>query len=458
MSESSLTTAPSEKSRNRTLIIIGALLVVCGLLIVCVGGYFLLRNQGVIGDDNITPTPFTNVSNPDSLDARTIVVSSLEGSPAISLTVNIPVALDISGNSFPVQTDEADINGVWEPALDEDSQTASWVFGTVINYVVGMSDNAENRAVLEGLATEDEMSLTMRDGTIFTFVVISREVLPETSNDVFSQQTPGVTVFLLGTDGSERLVIKGDYLVTEGGAGTASGAGGIVELGETAQLDEVQLTVSDSASLFDRPEAPTGFIFFLINYQIRNVGSEAFDTSSLQLALFDDFGNQYALNPIASSLGNNVPLQGSLSSGEVRDATAGYQIPAGLSSPSLLWTVQSADGNEVTVNVPFTVGISESSQSVIVSPQEATVSADGSSLTINGQITNAGDQPIIIDASQASLTSGGTVYLILSTNPGFPWIVPAGQTANFSLSFQRPIGSDAIFTLLGQPFQLTGLR
>lgn len=456
MSESSSST-PEGNSRNRTLIIVVVLAFLCGLLIVCVAGYFLLRNQGVIGSDDITPTPFASAIDPNSADSSAIVVSSLEGSPSISLTVNIPVSLDISGNSFVIQTDEAGADGVWSPTLDENSQVASWVYGTVINYAVGMFDNDDNRAVLEGLEPGDEMALTMRDGTVYTFIVTSREVLTETSIDVFSQQTPGVTVFLVGSSGSDRLVVQGDYFVTSGGT-SSSGSGGIVEVGETAQLGDIQLTVSDSASLFDRPEAPTGFSFFLINYQIRNVGVEAIDTSPMQLALFDDFGNQYVLNPIASSLGANLPLQGTLAAGEVRDATAGYQIPAGLTSPSLIWKVQSADGNEVSVNVPFSVGISESSTNVIVSPQGASVSVDGSGLTINGQITNAGDQPIIVDETQASLTSSGTVYLILSTNPGFPWIIPPGQTANFSLSFQRPIGSDAVFTLLNQPFQLTGLR
>jgi hypothetical protein len=56
-------------------------------------------------------------------------------------------------------------------------------------------------------------------------------------------------------------------------------------------------------------------------------------------------------------------------------------------------------------------------------------------------------------------TADGSTYLMLSTNPAFPWAVAAGQTRQFTVTFQRPLQSDsAIFTVLNQPFQLSNLQ
>jgi hypothetical protein len=57
-----------------------------------------------------------------------------------------------------------------------------------------------------------------------------------------------------------------------------------------------------------------------------------------------------------------------------------------------------------------------------------------------------------------TLTSEGTNYLMLSTSPAFPWVFSPAQRQPFAVTFQRPAGSTAIFTILNRSFQLTGLR
>jgi hypothetical protein len=178
----------------------------------------------------------------------------------------------------------------------------------------------------------------------------------------------------------------------------------------------------------------------------------------LRLTLADHMGNQYALNPTASQVGNYMPVGGPLGPGQTARATAGYQIPAGLSSPTLRWVVTRLDtGSQAQVNIPFR-GAAELGQQALVTLQQGEVSLDGTSLMLWGQITNLGDQPLVVQETNVSLISNGSFYLILSTNPRFPWIVAPGQTADFSLTFQRPSGDTAVFTVLNQPFQLTGLR
>jgi hypothetical protein len=181
------------------------------------------------------------------------------------------------------------------------------------------------------------------------------------------------------------------------------------------------------------------------------------DANSLSLVLIDDFGNLYALNPTASQIGNNPPLSGSIQPGQTVVATAGYQIPTGITSSVLRWQVTiSGTGSQIEVILPLGETVASPQQaSVLV--QEVNIVNNGTDLLIVSQITNLGSQPLLVDVTDVSLTSSGTVYLMLSVNPAFPWTVPPGQTIQFAVTFQRPPGSEAIFTVLGQSFQLTGL-
>jgi hypothetical protein len=110
------------------------------------------------------------------------------------------------------------------------------------------------------------------------------------------------------------------------------------------------------------------------------------------------------------------------------------------------------------VTIPFAGSSEEALSNSVITLQNAEVSADGTGLVLLGQLTNGSNQSLVVNQSDVSLLSDGTVHLMLSTNPAFPWVVPPGQTFPFSLSFQRPAGGEAVFTILNRPYQLSGLR
>lgn len=458
--------APSSKPtgntllRNRLALIIAILVTVAGLCLVCLFVILLLNpfegsNLAGLGGGGETPTPFPTgvITGTPSTEA---VIFGLSNSTPITLSLNSPLSMFIGDQNFLIRSQPVNEDGSWQPELDE-GKVAAWVYGTVINYLVGMANNDTNRQVLESLNPGDEIFLKLRDGATYTFAVSKREVVSPGRTDFFAQSRPALTIILLGNDGEDRLIVQADFTASDGaGSGATNPAGNVVELGEVAQLADLQVMVSGATSLFGRPEAPNGFVFYLVNFQVDNVGPTPVDSGQLQMTLTDDLGNQYALNVLASQLGNNPPLSGFINGGESRLATAGYQIPAGLTSTNLRWSIAFQNGNgQVQVNIPF--GGSDS-QNALVLVQSADVSLDGTSLSLIGQISNGGSQPLIVNETDISLTSAGTVYLLFSTNPPFPWVVPAGQPLPFAVTFQRPAGSDAIFTLLSQPFQLTGLR
>ncbi|GJM39988.1 MAG: hypothetical protein DHS20C20_02700 [Ardenticatenaceae bacterium] len=438
-------------------VLVASGIAVVALLAVVVLSVILLQGPDEGGEtaDSGTPTPFSNGGDNNLLAGDSLVVG-MSDSATISVTVDVPITLSLPGQQFNVQTQIIGADGTWTPAVGaEDVGTAVWVYGSIVNYVVGLPDSEANRALLEGLNPGDEMLLATRGGTRFTFSFNERTAVPVTNRDIFGQSTPGITLVLLGSEGSERLVVNGRYVIAE----TDSNSGNVVGLGETAQLENVQVTVNSTSYIADRPEIPAGFALFVVDYQIQNVGLSALDSGSLQLSLADNLGNQYVVSPLASQLGNFPTLAGFLNANQVREASAGYQIPLGLESDTLSWIVtNSSSGAQVYVTLPFTGGSAAASGSAI-SLARVDVSTDLTSLILGGQVTNLGTQPIVITESDVALqTDDGSIYLLLSTNPPFPWTVPPGQTLQYFLTYQRPPTDTAVFRVLNQGFQLTSLR
>lgn len=446
---------------DRGLVVMIALAAV-GILLMCIFGFLLLRSlnqpdaattepDGRSG----TPTPFPSDGAGEGPAEEEPVVVGVSESSTVTLTLDAPVSLEVNGRSFSVQPQVIQADGVWNPSgLGENS--AAWIYGSIINYVFGLADTADNEALLGQLTPDDEISLTTRSGQTYTFAFRNRRTVPADSRELFAQTTPGVTLVLLQSGAEERLAVQGRYVVPE----TSNlGGGDLFELGETAQLGDVQVTLDSATYLPDRQEAPAGFAFFLVDYTIQNLGLSALDTGNLEMTLVDELGNRYALSSVASRLGNHQPLSGFINAGQQVQATIGYQIPVGLSSTTLRWQVsQAGNGGQLIYSIPFPGG-DASAAGTAVSLQEVTISPDGTSLILAGQVTNMSNQPVVVSESDVSLRAeDGSTYLLLSVRPAFPWTAPAGQQVPFTVTYQRPPTPTAIFTILNQPFQLSQLR
>jgi hypothetical protein len=444
-------------ARRPGLIIAVSLIIVLLLCLSCAALSVAVWQTVTSTDDRTAaePTPFPEGMGVTSAEPLVVGISEAE---TISVTLDLPATLRLGGQTFAVQSQALAADGLWSPQLS-DAETAVWVYGTIINYIVGLPASTENRTLLTQLAPGDEVRLTTRGGIDFTFTVDERRTVPVTERQIFAQNRPGITLVLMGdrADGADqRLVVKGSYVVSES---PALGASDLVELGETAQLDDLQFTVTGATYLPDRPEVPSGFAFYLVDYEVQNVGLTAVDISQYQFLLRDEIGNQFAPSPVASQLGNYPPLSGFINANQSRQASAGYQIPRGLLSPSLNWIIgRSGSPGQIQVSIPFS-GSPQAASAAAVSLQQVEVSEDRTALVITGEVANMGGQPLVISEENITLRSpDGASHLLLSTNPAFPWSIPSGQAIQFRVTYQRPPGDSAIFTVLNQPFQLTGLR
>lgn len=439
---------------GRAPLIIAALVTFGALILVCLFAYLLLGPNREDPTEVASTPPFDGEATPLPNEQFSYEASSETG--VITVTLESPIFLNVAGEEFSVQSTTRVENGVWIPATQNET-TAAWAYGSVINYVFGVPDSSENLELLNSLVIGDEIVLQTRGGSTNTFAFTSREIIESDNEDIYTQNAPGVTLIAVENDPTEpRVVVRGRYIVSD--SQDAPEGGRIVELGETAQLENLQITATGNTFLFDRPEIPPGFAFYLIDYQVQNIGSSPIDTTGVRLVLADDLGNLYALNPAASQLGNYRLLSGQVAPGQTVAATAGYQIPSGLASITLQWSVSLDDpANFIQVNIPFK-DAGDSGQNAIVQVEQAQVSIDGTSTVINGQVTNLGEQPLVINSNNINLGGDGGNYLMLSTNPAFPWVIGPGQTTQFLVTFQRPSGSTAVFRILNQPFELTGLR
>ena len=459
-------TSTSLLAGRRPIIILGALIAV-SLIAICALGYTLIKSSGINLPDGLDageqtgsePTPFAPAVGAQSGTGESIVYG-ISDSSTVSVTLDIPVSLAVGERDFVVLPQTINPDGSWSPGISSDS-AAGWVHGSVINYIMALQSTGENADLLRSLAPGSEVVMTTQNGSDFVFEVAGSRQVDVGDQTVFSQLSPGLTLMLMDDQDGQRLVVDGRYVITD----TPSGSGGSevnteVGIGEPVQLDGLQVTINNATYTPDHPQAPPGFAFFILDGLLQNTSSSTVDLGMLQLMLVDETGNRYVLNPVAATLGESAPLTGGfLAAGQSMPFSVGYQIPVGLTSTMLTAQVMRQDtGAGVQINIPFSAR--NAVEETNISLQSVEVSEDRANLIMTGQITNNGGQPVVIAQSDVTLrTPDGASYLILSSNPPFPWTIPAGQTLLYVVTFQRPVAADsAVFTVLNQPFQLNNLQ
>ncbi|MCB0035434.1 MAG: DUF4352 domain-containing protein [Anaerolineales bacterium] len=441
-----------------------------GLILICVFGVLLIRSTngsesngffaglfGDGGDDGVEATPTLPTLPTPEATAVAVVYEPvpLDSSQQVSLTLDAPVFLDINGQSVAITTAFIPANTVWNAGNVTSGNAAVWPYGNIVNYVFALPADAQYETVLNSLVQGDPIVVDTKNGASYEFIFTGSELVDESNSQIFAQNRPSVTLVWLGeSETGQRLVVHGDYVVAE--EELQAEAAPSCELGEACQLGNTRIAVTGATHAVDRPEAPPGFALYFVDYTIENVGTNQLDTGLLRFVLIDELGNQYSLNSAVSQLGNYPLLGGLVNAGESRQVTAGYQIPTNLSSATLRWVVSRVDNpSQVEVVIPF---VGNTAGDAVVTLQQANVSEDGTSLILIGQITNAGQQPLVINQTDVSLSDGQADYFVFATSPRFPWTIGPGQPLNFTLTFQRPTSPTAVFQLLGYSFQLSGLR
>lgn len=107
-------------------------------------------------DLGASPTPLP------TLEAE--LLADIVDSSGVRTGLVVPRTLEISGVTFVVQPVQIDSGG-W--TLPYEERAASWVYGTVVNYVMGIAASEANKALLAELRPGDELLLRTSTGPPF---------------------------------------------------------------------------------------------------------------------------------------------------------------------------------------------------------------------------------------------------------------------------------------------------
>lgn len=134
----------------------------------------------------------------------------------------------------PVSVEVAD----WPCPQPKEDVAACWVYGTVINYLIGIPADARAQALAQALQSYGgEIVLRLSTGAAHRYTVSAVQDVGRQETEVLTQQRPGVTVPLLGAEGSRRTVITAVYVADFAAADAVPhGAASLTEGGEPLQI------------------------------------------------------------------------------------------------------------------------------------------------------------------------------------------------------------------------------
>jgi hypothetical protein len=400
-----------------------------------------------------TPTPLP------TLEAD--LLADIVDASGVRTDLVVPRTLDIRGVSFVVQPVKIGA-GDWPPPDDE--RAVSWVYGSVVNYVMGVEATPENKTLLAGLRTGDELLLRMSTGSAYRFAFADAVRVAPQAAEVFRQTRPGLTLALLGEeDQASRVVIRAVYVpdseLAGGGVGDVSQA---IEPGQpvvlpapvgAAQVDGALRLAYLAATPAAPPGTPPGYVYLAVDYAVENILAEGrpLATTNFVHQVVDAGGLSYPATTAAGSLAvRHPPLPVQLEAGRVATATAVYAVPEEALVAGLAWRFTPAPGGTtVQAAIPPYTGLLGAQ----VAAREATRLPDGS-LAVIFTISAPQLRDVQITPADVEVRGGR-----LAEGDSFPWQVPAGDSADFRLSLApdgpAPYRGQAMtVSLLGHGFEV----
>ena len=416
------------------------LLIMLGVIIIIgVGAGALLSMRSARptgGAESLDINKLSTFNSPPTLPPDISVIEE-NNTPVITVQ---PEQVNITGRTFnlvPVTEEK----GRW-PIPAQANDTAVWLYGTVINYVIGVPYSETTTSLLAGLTGSDRITLTLDNGGALIFGSPQAQRIAPNDTGPMAQRQPGLTLVVLGGDQATRLIVKARYLPEES---TAS---------EGQRVDGLSIEVLKSGIVEEAGDTRR----FVVEYEINNQGKTPADPTFFDLMLEDGEGQRYPINASVTAQGEHGALQAPIATGESVQGSAGYLIPRDV-KPPITWIFR-ADPTSTDVArfvLPY--------QPPPPRPPEPRVEltsafADGTRdvIVINGVLHNDGASPLTVTREDISLTSSQGASSLQAATPLAPWAVEAGGQMNFEVQFARPTGVDKVlFGLVGFTFEIEGL-
>lgn len=418
----------SDPTNRPRLILIGiAVLLVVVVLI-------LLTRQGGHPPAELTPTP-------DDLAAR-------------------PVSVSVKGTAYTIEPVSVK-DGNWQLAR-AGTDSAEWVYGTVVNYVIGLYPTNETTALIEGLVEGDPIALKMSNGAQFNFRMSGRQrVKTEAVTDLLKQSRPGITLMVLGEGGEDRLVVTGLYDADQ--EPVTVGEAGLARVGTPVQIGPWRVTALSGRLVTDAAGDNPLQGFYFVDFTVEYLGNDPISADTFDLRLIDGVRTEYIIDRDVSSRGAYSPPGGLVAPRNPTSFTAGYKVAANIPGPSLTWVFKPTPDSEQSarIEVPIVKPTPTPlpSTEITVQINGASLNEDQTLLIVSGGIGNPTKVQVTLTQVDISLNTPDNVFSDLrDSEPPLPWVIEPGTTLAFHLQFTRPPGLTAILRIATQRFELSGLR
>ncbi|GIK42100.1 MAG: hypothetical protein BroJett011_59330 [Chloroflexota bacterium] len=439
-------TAPGGKTSSKEMIQ-GILMLIAGLAVAI---WFFWPAKGKEAPKTEQPTVESTVEF--SAEATVTPIPTLQSEllsdivgGGVKTSLVVPRTLEVKGVSFVVQPMQI-TSGDWP--LSDDERAVSWIYGTVINYTLGMHATPDNKALLSSLGPGDTLILRMSTGPVYRFAFADIVRVSPQSSEIFRQTRPGMTIALLGDEeASTRIVIRALYLSESDLGMDMTAPVKNTNLGETVVLaDTLRLTPLGSRSVELQGMNMPGYKFLTVDFTIENKSGLPFTTSSF-IHHIKAAGMTYAAVSVLPQVNSQLPyppLPAVLQASDVVTTTAVYAVPEAGLAETLVWSfAPDPTGEDVEVSLPPNT----------TSPPTVTVknaNLEGSTLQLTFYIENP-SQDIEINSNDLKI-EGGTLS---SIGNYFPWQAPAGNPREFFLLLS-PDGSGRLtISFLHQAFEVT---
>ncbi len=367
----------------------------------------------------------------------------------------VPQKLYLRDRTFDI-TPVAVQKGKW-PTGNGDS-SATWVFGTLVNYLIGLPNTAENRDLMQALSAADKITLELSDGQTVDFKFDAQQLVAPDNQDIVSQKHPGLTLVLLGDDSNQRLVVTANYDVTSEASHTVPGS--VVAINTPIEIGDVRVKVLSGRLVENAPGIPVGSAFYLVDFTAENIGTDALNVSDFVFELLDYARQKYKLSDTASKLGPSPSPAGQLLPGLSGTFTTGFEVPSNITGPILTWVFKpdTAFRGQASVAVPLLgpTPTPDPRSQARVQVSQAYYTPDRSELVVVGSLMNPTLALIPVGPADIVLsTPEGVLATLNSADPALPWRLGPNDTLNFTLHFSRLPSASAVLKVLSNSFGLT---
>ena len=398
----------------------------------------------------VTPTSFVSPVMPPSAECQIVV-----GSDDAQATVSLPSSLVVG--EWSVAITPAVIQGSGQLYPSDYSDTAVWVCGTVVNYIVALEPSSESDRLVTGLRPGDEIRMRLSSGADLVFRF--SELLEVSAGDpgVLAQSHPQLTM-IVQADSRNWLVASADYVPEF--ETVSPPADTLTPLGQVALVGDARVMVEEGYAETEGAGLQAGTKYYLVEFSIENAGAEAINLSDFALQLQDAAGNWYSVSPEASALGKYGWLLTGIAPGSSARGTAGYVVPETMAGPYAIWSFADLDSEaQASFRIPSQAsGMPPGLVRVSVAVTDVFLSRDGSVVVVEGALENVGDEPATVELGDISLTSSSGASELRLAAPPLPWAVQPGKTQVVELQFSKPDASAVLLSLLGYTFEIEGLK